>query len=582
MRRVDPADAALSRALAAALDAPAGHEDARHPDEGTLARYLTRELEVEARDALERHVAACARCAAELAVAAAVEADAAAEAAGAGAALGGAPPASGTMSAPSRGTSRAERASRQARVERAPRRLRSLFRIAAVLAVVLLAGGVLASRWALGRLQPVLVDGLAGVLSRQVSGGDASLVLAGGPGLRLEDLRIAEDPSFGGGDFAAVHGAVLRLDPGEILRGRVRGAVQLDRPALQLVRDRSGRWNVETLAGRRGGRAATPDASSAAARSLPGADERRVREAKERLVRLTSASIEDGTLEITDRSRDGRELVLRDVELSYASPDPRAPGSIELRGTLGTGEAQKIALRGEIGPFEGDATPRWELDEVLVQSLPLADVPGTPRTLAGELTFSGTLASEGSGIDTVVRNASGKGDLGLCCGELRERNLVAELVAALGRETDAGGGTAATLLERARRVPVLSAALAQTDTPFEDIAGSVAIAAGTVTFDGLALDSSLFHASATGSLSSAGALDVHGTVTLTPAATTALVDLLPEARRLFAAGSELEVPFKVAGRWPDVRLEVDVKTAIARAVRGIDPRSLALLPRVAG
>ncbi|MEW6269908.1 MAG: AsmA-like C-terminal region-containing protein, partial [Thermodesulfobacteriota bacterium] len=441
-----------------------------------------------------------------------------------------------------------------------------------------------ASRWALGRLQPVLIDGMASALGRDVSGGGASLVLAGGPGLRLEDLQVAEDPGFGGGDFATVRGAVLRVDPGELLRGRVRGAVRLDAPAVHLIRDRSGTWNVETLAGRKPGRIDVPPGTPPGVATPAGPQDERVREAKERLVRLTSASIENGTLEITDRADGGGELVLRDVDLSYTSADPTRPGAIELRGTLG-GEAQRVALRGEIGPFEGGARPRWNLDEVRVARLPLDDVPGAPDAVTGELTFAGSLASEGRGVETIVANASGEGDLGLCCGELRERNLLAELVAALGREASDAGASSAVLLERARGVPVLAAALAQSATPFEDIAGSVAIAAGSVSFEGLALDTSLFRASATGSLSQAGALDVQGTVTLTADATAALVRLLPEAGRLFASGSELEVPFKAAGRWPDVRLEVDVRTAIARAAAPLDPRALRLVPllaRVAG
>ncbi|HEY8517474.1 MAG TPA: AsmA-like C-terminal region-containing protein [Candidatus Binatia bacterium] len=609
MRRGATGDDALARALGRALDAQA--DDAArgaHPDEAQVARYLSRELAPDEVERFERHVAACARCAEELAIVAALEADAAsatspaadvderadvrARAVASASARDerGAHAARAAQVERTAHAERGERVERVARVERAKPRRRRLrwLRIAAGLAVVLLAGGAVAGNWAVGRLQPTLVAGMASALGREVSGGSASLVLAGGPGLRLDDLRVAEDPRFGGGAFATVEGAVLRVDPRELLRGRVRGAIALEAPAVHLIRDGAGIWNIETLAGREPARGVgVPPGLPPSAATPPKPGSADVRKAKERLVRLTSATIENGTLEITDEKGGGKTLALRDLDLRYTSDAPTEPSAIQLSGTLGA-SAQRIALRGEIGPFEGGATPRWSFDEVELARLPLADIPGAPQSLTGELTFTGSLASEGRGIETIVANASGKGELGLCCGELRERNLFAELVAALAREAAHDGDvslTAHDLLERARQVPALASALAPGATPFEDIAGSVEIASGSVSFDDLAVDTSLFRASATGSLTHAGALDVQGTVTLGADATRALVALLPEAGRLFAQGAELEVPFKAAGRWPDVRLEVDVRTAIARAAAPLDPRALRVVPllaRVAG
>ena len=87
------------------------------------------------------------------------------------------------------------------------------------------------------KLEPMMLAGMSDALGRKVGGGDASLVLAGGPGVKLANVSIAEDPRFGGGDFATARSAALRLDPGALLRGQIRGDVHLDGPTVYLLRD---------------------------------------------------------------------------------------------------------------------------------------------------------------------------------------------------------------------------------------------------------------------------------------------------------------------------------------------------------
>lgn len=618
MRRHARPDHAFARALGAALDGleptppdasrtsalDAQHDELEHPSEALLAAYVARELDRARIDELERHVARCARCADELLEIVAVEDDArlaesfapdvrsaSAAAADAVAARSGSHPASSrdvldstTRNEPARdaadpGTAR--RASARATAVRPPRRGRLLFRIAAgftlFLGALVVAAG--AAGWALlQKLEPAMLAGLSDTVGRRVSGADPTIVLAGGPGVRLTDVAIAEDPRFGSDPFATARSAALRLDPGALLRGQVRGDVHLDQPVIRLLRDAGGTWNVASLSG--DGIAAAAGAGipvDRAKREASGA-------AKERTVRLASASITNGVLELRDRAAD-RDVTLRDVDLTYASADPYAPARVSLEGQLGqtSDGAQRIALRGEIGPFEGGSEPRWRFDDVELARVPLSDIPGAPAALTGELTFDGQLASRGSGIDTVVMNASGEGELAIANGELRERNLTAELFAAIAQHSDGDAAAAAAdVLERARRSPALASALSLDATPFQDIGGSVAVANGAVTFDALAVDTPLFQAKAAGSVSRGGALDAHGTVTLTPAATAAIAALVPDAQRLFAAGDKLEVPFSLAGRWPEVDVKIDVRTAIARLAAPLDPRKLALLPRLAG
>jgi hypothetical protein len=580
MRRPSPPDDVLARALRSVLD-EAPDAAGEHPSEAQVAAYVARELSAAEIEHLERHLATCASCTDELLAATAVEDEVRAQATRvADRAEVAASMASARTAAERSGGTRRDRADRAASIPgTAPRvkRRRSWLRIAASVTIVFGALAIAAaagSRIVLGKLQPMLLDGMGGVLARKVSGGGTSIVLAGGPGLEMNDVAIAEDPQFGSGSFAQVRSAALHLDPSALLRGQVRGAVHFDEPVVHLLRDVQGRWNVESLSGKaRAGMTGTTGAGATGAQVAHGG--------KERLVRLTSASVENGVLQISDRSGKGSDVTLRNVDLSYTSPDPRAAAAVTLAGTIG-GETQRIAFSGEIGPFEGDQQPRYRFDEVALESLPLADIPGAPADLTGKLTFSGKLASSGSGFDTVMANASGDGAVGLCCGELRERNLSAELVAALTRQASGDPANGADVLAQARRSPALAATLSLHTTPFEDISGSVTIASGKVSFQDLAIDTPLFQASAAGSLSHVGAMDVAGTVALTPAATAAIVQLLPDARSVFGAATRLEVPFTVAGTWPNVRVKVDVRTALARLTRPLDPRGLLLLPVRAG
>lgn len=585
MRKPMPSDDAFARALRVALDRP--HADEAHPDDGRIAAYVAHELDDAETARLEAHLATCARCAEDLVTVLAVEDDASLAASFAPEVRAAAEAASSAVSSRTTARHDADAARRGARATRgatsgAPaRRRRSWLRIAASVTIVFGALAVAAaagSNVLLRKLEPMMLAGMSDVLGRKVGGGDASLVLAGGPGVRLANVTVAEDARFGAGEFASIRSAALQLDPGALLRGQVRGDVHLDGPKVQLLRDADGTWNVETLSGRRAAAAAVGGGVPLGKAAQGGAGA-----ARERAVRLASASISDGTLEIRDQLGQGHELTLRDLDASYTGTDPTRPARVSLTSMVGSGNAQRVALRGEIGPFEGGGEPRWSFDEVQLQQVRLSDIPGAPADLVGELSFDGTLASSGSGLDAVLMNASGEGALGICCGELRERNLTAELLTALTEHVDGDTATAAAdLLARAKQSPALAVALASDATPFEDISGNVTIAQGNVTFEGLQVDTSLFQAKATGSVSRGGALDAHGTVALTPAATAAIVALVPRSQGMFASGGTLEVPFSLAGRWPDVDVRVDVRTAIARLMAPLDPRRLAIGPRVAG
>ncbi|HZR84323.1 MAG TPA: zf-HC2 domain-containing protein [Candidatus Binatia bacterium] len=607
------AEAERTRArLADALDAlaretpadEASRDRLAHPDDVAMALYAAGELDGEARDRFESHVAACARCAGDLALAIRIDRGSRAvppSATGAVASASGADRAAGVRhdlaaasaeldhaSEPERETRAARAARRPARTERRAGRSRlRRFAIAAG-AVLVVTAGVLAigARMALDRLEPILVAELGSALHRTVSVDDLGVAVAGGPGVRIDGLRVSDDPRFADASFAEVGRARLRVDPAALLRGTLDGAIDVDDALVRLVRGRDGTWNVETLGGERA--TAGPGAADAVRAPRDRARTERGGDGSERRVRITSAKVREGTLEIADRSSPGRDVVLRDVDLDVRSADPERAAVIALGGRLGAASGDrpdggKVAIAGEVGPFVSGETARWHLTSVRLDRVPVTDMPGAPASVRGELSFDGALDSAGDGLAAVVANAAGGGQLGLCCGALGDGNLARDLVGALSADVATGGGSSfgQALMAAANREPAVASALAAPDTAFENIAGGVRVASGDLSFQDLALATSLFSARASGTLSRAGAVAVAGTADLDPRFAALVADAAPVLRPLVGRDGRLAVPFRASGTWPKLRVDVDMARAVASAV-GLDPRALAIafaLPR---
>ena len=584
MRKLLPEDATLARSLRTIMDEPF-LDDALHLSEGRMAAYCAHELDKAKRERVEAHLTHCARCADELVTVIAVENDALLAASFSKEVRAAAEAASTAVESLSWRRAAARRnvdwLHRQPRALRRSQpsgemrfSMRKAFRVVATLTMAVVATVVAAtagSHVVLHKLESMLSARMSDTLGRQVSGGSASLTLGTRPGLKVDSVSIAEDPLFGGGNFATARSASVRLDTGALLQGRLQGDVHLDSPTVLLVRDSGGAWNVQNLAG-----VGLAAARAAVGVGVPG-DPGDLAMAN-RVVRLEYATISDGTLEIRDETDDDYSFTLRNLYLSYASTDPTAPARITLT-SQGDGDAAHVELTGTMGPFEGTSEPRWQLEAIKLERLHFAKMPSLPN-VSGDVSFDGTFMSSGSRFGEVLSNASGDGALGICCGEIRKRNLASELLMAL-----VGGEAAqnsADILAIAKQSPALGQVLSTDTTAFEDFSCAITIANGAVSFDDLNFETALFQAKATGSVSRGGALDAHGTVSLTPAATAAIVALVPQSERMFGAGGKLEVPFSLAGRWPDVDVRVDVRTAIARLMAPLDPRLLAIGPRVAG
>ncbi len=117
--------------------------------------------------------------------------------------------------------------------------------VALVVGVAALA--VLNLRALIGAHHDRLVARVASMVGRPIEVG--AIVPSWWPlGVRLHDVTIGEDAAFGTEPFLRAEGVVMGVRPWPLIHGRIEATgVTLDRPRLNLVRDRSARWNVESL-----------------------------------------------------------------------------------------------------------------------------------------------------------------------------------------------------------------------------------------------------------------------------------------------------------------------------------------------
>src|SRR5262245_270054 len=152
--------------------------------------------------------------------------------------------------------------------------------------------------------RPRLETTLRAQLGRPVTTGPVELSLLG-PGVRVRDVRVADDPRFGGEVLRAEHVIVtVRLLPALLGRYVIR-SIRVDAPVVTLVRDEIG-WNVAP--------APPPESARTSATPAPETPSRGP------LVLPWPCTVSDGTIRVIDRRvTPARELVLEDVEGSVSA-----------------------------------------------------------------------------------------------------------------------------------------------------------------------------------------------------------------------------------------------------------------------
>ena len=172
------------------------------------------------------------------------------------------------------------------------------------------------------------IASLAGrALGREVELDKASASFSNGLAIRIDGLRIAEDPRFGKGDFLALETGYVDVALWPLLQNRIEvHGIRFERPTIQLIATRRG-WNFSSLG-------AAPEEPKAAKDEEPGPPLALV---------IGALAIEDGTVVYADRTgKDGLALTIE--EFASSGTDLSLDGPLAL------------AFSGRVRPTRGDAS----------------------------------------------------------------------------------------------------------------------------------------------------------------------------------------------------------------------------------
>jgi AsmA protein len=212
--------------------------------------------------------------------------------------------------------------------------------------------------------RPLLQAQMQQRLQRQVSLGKIGWSLF--PlGLRVERVQIGEAPSFRTGrPFAAAREARVRVGLLALLRREISlESLVLREPAIELVRNRRGEWNYQTLGGASGGGTA---------------------------LSFAALEIEDGKVALTDEQARSPRAVYHHIDLALYDFAPNRPFRVELALRLPGAGKQAVALRGRGQPrpdagLDFDGTLRLEQASLTA----LSKVSGEAVSLPAEAIASG-------------------------------------------------------------------------------------------------------------------------------------------------------------------------------------------------
>jgi uncharacterized protein involved in outer membrane biogenesis len=427
-------------------------------------------------------------------------------------------------------------------------------------------------------------------------------------GVRLEGVRVLDDPAFGSDDpFLVAPVLEVRLALMPLLRGRiVIDRVVLERPVVNLVRDAQGRLNASTLGAR--GRS----------RKRAGHDAAPGDATRDRGIALGALRVRDGTLRYREQGR-GRPLELTDVDLDAPAPSLTGPTHLSVRARIVEGDLRIDALSSEgvLEQVEGEPEYRGTIEAgpgvlgpihiaALVGRLHLraptlsleplrAEVLGSAVTGGVRLTSrpgGGGIEArlDGRGLDLSQLEVwqDGPHVLGTLALGARLSGPVGEAAAhetlvGEGRFEVSDGslvGLPVSSTVRATLEPIVSSGrldrvaaqhpdLLEGDVVhFSRLEGTARLDRGRVRSDDLALEGEGFAAAGTGSIGMDGDLDVSLDLTASPELTQALFGRSAAGRSLADNAGQLAIPLHVQGNAmnPKVIADPDFSTRVVRTL----------------
>lgn len=461
-----------------------------HPSEYTLATYLEGGLSGTAEELFERHVAFCPSCAQELVLA---------------------------------------RRGGVARADAAPRRL---WKIAA--SVALISGGLLSAlvggRMLGNRLEAAAVARLQSAFGDRARIENVSLSLRGGPAVDLSGLSV-RDPQ-GGEPLLTASSASFSVDMSALAQGELNGSLRLEQPVINIVRDPSGRVNVDALL-----------PHSMGAEDIFAIASKRA---------VHHVEIAGGTIRVIDRaSGQPREIRMASVDAELHGFGEGTPVHLEAKAGFESNK-HNVVFRGDVGPWGRGETPSYKLDRVALNSVPLRAFPQVGSVMGGGLTFEGRLATAGETWNDITSHVSGGGEMSIVSGSIAGHNFIADVVGPVLGDQDAPG-----------RLGTLFTAK---NTSFDQIRSPVTLADSRISASSVQLAGNGYEVSGRGSLDLNGQMAFTGRLEVSSDLSRELIALAPLAGALVNDDGEIAVPFSVSGTWPNVHTTVDVERFAADTI----------------
>jgi hypothetical protein len=254
--------------------------------------------------------------------------------------------------------------------------------LAVIVAVLVLAGGVILHSFDAERQRGILSSRLAAALGRNVKLGHLGLGLFP-PSLRVQDAEIAEALGFKDAAFSTAKSFQMGVRLIPLLRGRIEvPSIVLEQPVIHLVKNAQGQWNFASLgAGPAAAQAGPPAPGPSAGASVPPLEIEEIR-------------LKDGAITVDDFQKNLPRVTLDHISVAVTkfAPDrafdwavsvhPPGPESGEVRASGRGGPLAKQNLAAS--PVEGRAV----LQNIALEALaPFTGQPGLAGVFNGEADF---------------------------------------------------------------------------------------------------------------------------------------------------------------------------------------------------
>jgi uncharacterized protein involved in outer membrane biogenesis len=237
------------------------------------------------------------------------------------------------------------------------------------------------------RIKNIIITQLEAGLQRNVAAQAAEITTLTGLGVRLENVVISEDPRFGRAPFVRVQSLHVRPNLLTLILGRVAlSSLHMEKPVINLVRNRAGVWNFESIGN-------APSQEFHKEGKVQPADLE-----KSAPIAVSEFRLRDGILSVRDESSTSAMIETRYEHINLALNDllTGGTGSFSLGVQLPGVDKGSLRAAGKFGPLDTAKLKKTPIDgSIEFSEIPFASLKSFLSPAApGETDWQGTLSTE--------------------------------------------------------------------------------------------------------------------------------------------------------------------------------------------